>query len=74
MHISPQELLGLKSIVLYLHQLPIPRKNVPAIIKDPVELLRAVRHIVSEHRFDNPDKAVTGLPILIWPGEKAEVV
>jgi len=46
---------------------------VPAIIFDPVALLRSVRQIVLEHRFDNPDKAVTGRPILVWPGEKAEV-
>ena len=63
----------MKAIVMYLHQLPIPRKNVPVLVIDPVGLLRAVRQIVSEHRFDNPNKAITGRPILVWPGEKAEV-
>lgn len=70
---SPQELLGLKAIVLYLHQLPIQRKNVPALIYDPVELLRSIKKIVEKHRYDSPAKAVTGRPILIWPGERAEV-
>lgn len=59
---------------MYLHQLPIQRKNVPTLIYDPVELLKAVRKIVEEHRYDNPEKAVTGMPILVWPGEKAEVI
>jgi len=71
--LTPQELLGLKAIVLYLHQLPIQRKNVPALIYDPVALLRAIRQIVETHRYDNPVKAVTGRPILVWPGERAEV-
>lgn len=71
--LSPQELLGLKAIVLYLHQLPIQRKNVPALIYDPVALLRSIKQIVEKHRYDSPSKAVTGRPILIWPGEKAEV-
>src|ERR1700735_4589295 len=59
---------------MYLHQLPIQRKNVPSLIYDPVELLRAVRQVVEDHRYDNPDKAVTGFPILVWPGEKPEDV
>lgn len=71
--LSPQELLGLKAIVLYLHQLPIQRKNVPALIYDPVALLKSIRQIVEMHRYDDPAKAVTGKPILIWPGERAEV-
>jgi F-box/leucine-rich repeat protein 10/11 len=71
--LTPQELLGLKAIVLYLHQLPIARKNVPALIADPVALLRAVRQIVETHRYDDPKAAVTGRPILVWPGERPDV-
>ncbi|XP_035709245.1 jmjC domain-containing histone demethylation protein 1 isoform X2 [Folsomia candida] len=72
--LSPQELLGLKAIVLYLHQLPIQRKNVPVLIYDAVSLLKCIRQVVEMHRYDDPAKAVTGKPILIWPGERAENV
>lgn len=60
--------------MLYLHQLPIQRKNVPVLIYDAVSLLKCIRQVVEMHRYDDPAKAVTGKPILIWPGERAEVL
>ncbi|KAK0093438.1 hypothetical protein PV326_013533 [Microctonus aethiopoides] len=66
-HLTPFELHGLKSIVMYLHSLPSTKKNVPELIRDPVALIHDVRGLVEQHRHDNPDAAVTGRPILPAP-------
>ncbi|XP_058808657.1 jmjC domain-containing histone demethylation protein 1-like [Phymastichus coffea] len=66
-HLTPLELHGLKSIVMYLHSLPSTKKNVPELIKDPVALIHDVRCIVEQHRHDNPELAVTGFPVLPPP-------
>lgn len=66
-HLSPFELHGLKSIVMYLHSLPSTKKNVPELIRDPVALIHDVRCLVEQHRHDSPEAAVTGNPILPPP-------
>lgn len=66
-HLTPYELHGLKSIVMYLHSLPSTKKNVPDLISDPVALIHDVRCLVEQHRYDNSDSAVTGLAILPIP-------
>ncbi|XP_012276970.1 jmjC domain-containing histone demethylation protein 1 [Orussus abietinus] len=66
-HLTPFELHGLKSIVMYLHSLPSTKKNVPDLIRDPVALIHDVRCLVEQHRHDNPDAAVTGNPVLPPP-------
>ena len=66
-HLSPFELHGLKSIVMYLHSLPSTKKNVPELMKDPVALIHDVRCLVEQHRHDSPEAAITGLPILPSP-------
>ncbi|XP_014300265.1 jmjC domain-containing histone demethylation protein 1 isoform X1 [Microplitis demolitor] len=66
-HLTPYELHGLKSIVMYLHSLPSTKKNVPELIRDPVALIHDVRGLVEQHRHDNPDAAITGRPILPAP-------
>ncbi|XP_039298773.1 jmjC domain-containing histone demethylation protein 1 isoform X1 [Nilaparvata lugens] len=63
-HLTPWELHGLKAIVTYLHGLPTNKKNVPELIRDPVALIKDVRTVVEQHRYDNPDFAVTGRPVL----------
>lgn len=63
-HLTSQELHGLKGIVLYLHQLQAYRKNVPEIIKDPVALIKDVRTLIELHCGDNPAQAVTGRSVL----------
>lgn len=60
-----QELHGLKAIVTYLHSLPINKKNVPDLIVDPVALIKDVRTLVEQHRYDSPDSAVNGRPVLL---------
>jgi len=69
-HLTPQELYGLKAIVMFIHALPVTRKMVPKLIKDPVGLIRDIRTIVETHKNDTDDKAVTGKPLLYWPGLK----
>lgn len=66
-HLTPYELHGLKSIVMYLHSLPSTKKNVPDLIRDPVALIHDVRCLVEQHRHDNPEAAVTGNPVLPPP-------
>lgn len=53
-----------QAIVLYLHTLPANRKNVPELIKDPVALIQDVRNLISIHRLDVADLAISGKPIL----------
>jgi F-box/leucine-rich repeat protein 10/11 len=66
-HLTPLELHGLKSIVMYLHSLPSTKKNVPELIRDPVALIHDVRCVVEQHRHDNPELAITGNPVLPPP-------
>ena len=72
-YVTPEEVRGLKSIVLYLHSLPSNKKNVPAAIKDPVTLIRDIRTIVEVHKNDTQERAVNGRPLLYWPGLKNDV-
>lgn len=71
-HITQQELRGLKSTVLYLHSLPVNKKNVPSFIKDPVSLIRDIRIIVEVHKNDKSERAINGRPLLYWPGIRKE--
>lgn len=52
---------------MYLHSLPINKKNVPELVQDPIALIQDVRRLVEEHRKDSHEKAVTGRPILRLP-------
>jgi len=63
-HLTAQELHGMKNIVLYLHQLPSYRKNIPELIKDPIALIKDVRTLVEFHRGDSPELAITGRNVL----------
>lgn len=49
---------------MYLYDLPSQKKNVPGLIKDPVELIKDVRNLVERHCKDIPEQAITGEPIL----------
>jgi len=71
-HITPQELYGLKAIVMFIHALPVTRKNVPSLIVDPVSVIKDLRNIVETHKQDEPSKAVTGKPLLYWTGIKQD--
>lgn len=49
---------------MYLYDLPPNRKNVPELIKDPVELIKDVRTLVERHCKDSPELSITGQPVL----------
>ena len=68
--ITPQELFGLKAIIMYIHALPVSKKNVPTLLRHPINLVRDVRVLVNEHKEDRLDNAMTGKPLLYWPGIK----
>lgn len=63
-HLTNYELFGLKEIVLYLYDLPQHKKNVPELLKDPVELIKDVRLLVEKHCKDDNQLAITGVPVL----------
>lgn len=64
-HLTHYELFGLKEIVMYLYDLPPHRKNVPELIRDPVQLIKDVRGLVERHCRDVPALAITGRPVLV---------
>jgi len=73
-HLTPQELFGIKAIIMFIHALPVTRKSVPLLIQEPIKLIRDVRSIVDSHKQDNPDKSYTGKPLLYWPGVRHDKV
>ena len=72
-YLTPEEVRGLKSIVLYLHSLPANKKNPPSFLKDPVSLIKDIRIVVEVHKTDTFTRSLTGKPILYWPGIKNDV-
>ena len=65
-HLTQYELHGLKAIVMYLHALPTSKKCVPELITDPIALIRDVRTVVEQHRYDKSELAKTCKPVLEW--------
>ena len=63
-HITPQELFGLKAIVMYIHALPVSKKFVPPALRNPVNLIRDIRNIVNDHKEDTVEQAATGKQVL----------
>ena len=57
---------------MYIHALPVSKKNVPPLLKEPINLVRDIKLVVEGHKNDEPEKAVTGQPLLHWPGIKSE--
>lgn len=49
---------------MFLYDLPPHRKNVPELIKDPVELIKDVRTLVERHCKDSAELSITGRPVL----------
>lgn len=54
----------MKAIIKYVYTLPSNKKNVPELITDPIALIKDVRTLIEEHCHDNPDRAITGRPVL----------
>ena len=59
-HLTQAELHGIKFIIMYLHNLPVSKKNVPVMLPDPIAVVKDVRTIVNAHKDDCPDQAITG--------------
>ena len=59
---------------MFLHSLPTNKKNVPELIRDPIALIKDVRTLVEQHRYDSPEAAVTGKPILRPPDQSDRVI
>ena len=68
--ILPQERSGLKAIIMYIHALPISKKNIPLLLRHPIDLVRDIRTVVDDHKNDTIENATTGKPMLYWPGIK----
>ncbi len=60
------ELQGIKFIIMYLHNLPASKKNVPVMLPDPIAVVKDIRNIVLAHKDDCPENAVTGKYIVRW--------
>ena len=69
-HVTAQEIFGIKAIIMYIHALPVSKKNVPPLLKEPINLVRDIKLVVEGHKNDDPELSVTGQPLLHWPGIK----
>ncbi|XP_023336351.1 jmjC domain-containing histone demethylation protein 1 [Eurytemora carolleeae] len=65
-HLTQEEIRGLKFIVMFLAKTPAEKRCVPDIIPEPGRLVKCVRDIIKEHEDDCPEAAVTGTYILRW--------
>nr|XP_038945405.1 lysine-specific demethylase 2B isoform X9 [Rattus norvegicus] len=66
-HLTEFELKGLKALVEKLESLPENKKCVPEGIEDPQALLEGVKNVLKEHVDDDPNLAITGVPVVSWP-------
>nr|XP_044988053.1 lysine-specific demethylase 2B [Jaculus jaculus] len=66
-HLTEFELKGLKALVEKLESLPENKKCVPEGIEDPQALLEGVKNVLKEHADDDPNLAITGVPVVSWP-------
>ena len=55
---------------MYIHALAVSKKNVPPLLKEPINLVRDIKKLVETHKNDDPALAVTGQPLLFWSGIK----
>jgi len=65
-HLTQEELFGLKYIVMYLHNKPKEEKDVPLLIPNPAQVMRDIKALMADHVDDCPEKAVTGKYVLRW--------
>ncbi|KAJ8888157.1 hypothetical protein PR048_007644 [Dryococelus australis] len=63
-HMTQQEINGLKAIVKYLYSLPSSKRNVPDLIVEPSALVLDVRTLLERHCADRSDQAISGKMIL----------
>uniref|UniRef100_UPI0035901C94 lysine-specific demethylase 2B-like isoform X2 n=1 Tax=Myxine glutinosa TaxID=7769 RepID=UPI0035901C94 len=64
---TPFELTGLRSLLARLEALPENKQCVPKGIVKSEALLHEVRVMLTDHSHDNPQTAITGVPIVSCP-------
>lgn len=62
-HLTKTELNGLKLLVKHLSKLSGAKKNMPNLIRNSRSLLDDCKKVIAEHENDDPEMAVTGIPI-----------
>lgn len=75
-HITKYELSGLKVLQAHLSKLSKAKKNLPTLIRNSRALLDDCRKLISEHENDDPELAVTGIPVtpeLLNTPKKADI-
>ncbi|KAM9306545.1 lysine (K)-specific demethylase 2Bb isoform 2-T2 [Pholidichthys leucotaenia] len=66
-HLTKFELSGLRKLVEKLEELPENKKCVPEGIDDPLGLLEHIKVVLKDHADDDPNLAITGVPVVRWP-------
>ncbi|XP_010778560.1 lysine (K)-specific demethylase 2Bb isoform X1 [Notothenia coriiceps] len=66
-HLTEFELSGLRKLVEKLESLPENKKCVPEGIENPQALLEDMKVLLKEHADDDPQLAITGVPVVYWP-------
>lgn len=62
-HITKYEVNGLRVLHSHLSKLSKAKKNLPTLIRNSRALLDDCRKLIAEHENDDPELAVTGIPI-----------
>ncbi|XP_062409812.1 lysine (K)-specific demethylase 2Bb isoform X1 [Sardina pilchardus] len=66
-HLTEFEVEGLRALVEKLEALPENKRCVPEAIEDPSALLQHMKVVLKEHASDDPNMALTGVPVVSWP-------
>lgn len=62
-HITKYELNGLRVLQAHLSKLSKAKKNLPTLIRNSRALLDDCKKLIAEHENDDPELAITGIPI-----------
>uniref|UniRef100_A0A8C6PEV9 Lysine-specific demethylase 2B n=1 Tax=Nothobranchius furzeri TaxID=105023 RepID=A0A8C6PEV9_NOTFU len=72
-HLTQYELMGLRTLVEKLESLPENKKCVPVGIENPQGLLEDIKAVLKDHAEDDPQLAITGVPVVFWSKKTIEV-
>lgn len=65
-HLTPQEVTGLKAVIMWLSRLSNQKRPVPDLIVNPEALLNSAKILVDDHANDDPIQAAAGRLPLFW--------
>ncbi|XP_054600276.2 lysine (K)-specific demethylase 2Bb isoform X3 [Nothobranchius furzeri] len=71
-HLTQYELMGLRTLVEKLESLPENKKCVPVGIENPQGLLEDIKAVLKDHAEDDPQLAITGVPVVFWSKKTIE--